>query len=123
MSDWKPDGSGVRPGGDVGGDVQATESHSVRYRHVRHRGAVVTVYVFGQSSDGRAFQVTTMTEHVVCDDVGDPGGTERWAEITYVTGPEKYSAKNIHQAVRRIAERHRPDQIQWDGRAPWEKDQ
>jgi hypothetical protein len=121
VSDWKPDGTGVQPGGDVGGDVQATESYSVRYHHVRHCGAVVTVHVFGETSDDRTYQVTTMTEHVVCDDVRDPGGTERWADVTYVTGPQKYSARNIDRAARLTAERHRPEQIRWDGRAPWEK--
>lgn len=122
MTHWRPDGTGLQPGGAVGGDVQATDSFSVRYTRSDRAGAVVTVYFYGIDREHR-YAVETQIETVVCADPRDPGGTEQWSEVTYrVTDGQRFTTP--HEAelhARALAEQHTGALIAWDGLAPWQR--
>lgn len=120
MTTWKRQGH-VQRGGHVGGDVQATESFSVRYTHTSRPGAVVDVYFYGVEDSG-GFRVEAQIEHIVCEDPRRPGDTELWSNADYSRGRDRYrTAKDAEMAARVAAERHRASDIRWDGRAPWER--
>lgn len=82
---WQPDGSGVRPGGDCGGDRQHGESYSVRFRHPGLPGAVITRAAYAVESGKRPgrFHVQVQTEFTLCTDPDRPGDTETWSDVTY----------------------------------------
>jgi hypothetical protein len=84
---WKrdPTGGGVLPGGDVGGAAQLAESFSVRFHHTDQPGAIVTYcyYAAIDLGDLTTIYVEQQTEHLVCTDPADPGGTEVWSHYTY----------------------------------------
>ena len=125
---WTPDGTGVMPAGDVGGDRQVTEAYSVRYVRPDRPGALVTVSCYGEdlNADGAGpprYTLTAEVETMRCTDPADPGGTELWSDYTYRTGAEgRYaSLAELERAARAAAEEHTPAGIGWDGRAPWEE--
>jgi hypothetical protein len=81
----------VAAGGDVGGDLQATESYSVRFRPVREPAdglhALVTDSWYGEATgetyrDG-PFRVACHREYLICSDPSDPGSTEVWADSSF----------------------------------------
>jgi hypothetical protein len=117
---WRPDGKGILPNGDCGGDAQATESHSVRY--VRSDGRrMVTVSAYGVSTPSGRYAVETETETLVCEDPADPGGTEVWSDAAYQTGAPVWATPDeAENAALGVARNHSPASITWDGRAPWE---
>jgi hypothetical protein len=119
---WQPDGTGVRPGGDVGGDRQATESYSIRYTTPDRPGALVTVYFYGERTGRGEYGVTMQTEWLVCADPTDPGGTEQWSEADYHDlSPEVITSRvEAERIAREHAESHTADEVTWDGRTPWE---
>ena len=75
---WAADGTGVQPGGDAGGDLQAGESYSVRYRRADRPCAMITRTAYPAGVPGRpgVFFVQVETELLVSIDPLDPGGTE-----------------------------------------------
>lgn len=120
---WDDDGTGVRPGGDVGGDVQAGESYSVRYRRPDRPYAMITrtAYPAEAAEQQGMFFVQVQTEWLVCSDPLDPGGTEVWSESTTDDEPRTYtSAKEAGLAAREIATSLLSDGAShdWDGLPP-----
>jgi hypothetical protein len=123
---WKREGE-VVPGGDVGGDYQATESWSVRYRAEEDPTRVVTVYFFGEyltPADSEipettgVYKVTRMTEATICRDPQQaPGDTEVWSDSRYdeVEAEVRGSLKYVDDAARGWAVLHTPFLINWDG--------
>lgn len=89
---WENDGDGVQLGGDVGGDIQAGDSFSIRYRRSDLPGSMVTItaYPVGYENCPDEFVVQTQTEYLVCTDPSDPGGTEVWSDVNYSDGYEVY---------------------------------
>jgi hypothetical protein len=108
MTDFTEHESGLdTDAGDVGGDVQAGPAISRRFQKQLADGnwAVVTEYAFASLQDGeegkpvrpegapwggdelensyRQYDVTNMTEFLVCRDPEDAGGTEVWSDYTY----------------------------------------
>ena len=127
MTTWVPDGEGVQPGGDIGGDAQATGSFCVRYLADTLSDALVTVYFYGSFADMHAaepagpYPVTIQTEAMVCSDRSDPGSTEIWSSCTYTTAavPPLADRAAAEQAARDLAGRHTGNDIDWDGRPPY----
>ena len=114
---WNSDRKILR-GGDVGGDIQAGESYSLRYHLASDPKRIVTVYTYAVTCRG-GFGVETQTELMVCDDPRDPGSTERWSDYTYAT--DRATFKTVQEADRcaeRLIRAHRPTHIIWDGKAP-----
>lgn len=137
---WTPDGTGVQPNGDIGGDGQVGDSYSVRYKLPASPDALVTVSYYAEnlsahrsvdvpSGDGMVraeqpppeYAVTVQTELMVCDDPDDPGGTERWSDYRQETFPERYpTAEAATSAAVRMAHRDQPSDIDWAGQPPGE---
>lgn len=107
---WITDGTGVCDGGDTGGDVQVTDSYSVRFWRKedgetgRPNGygenlfSLVTINFYGATkmdgfyeNDGIArdsegqqiIWMTIQTETMICADRDDPGSTERHCDYQY----------------------------------------
>jgi hypothetical protein len=82
---WKPDGSGIRPGGDCGGDRQRGGSYSLRFRHPDLPGAVIirTAYAAESEYQPGEFFVQVQTEWILCTDPERPGDTETWSRAGY----------------------------------------
>lgn len=121
---WKREGE-VTPGGDVGGDYQATESWSIRYRAEEDPTRVVEVYYFGEyQSDADAenevgpYDLTRYTDATICRDPSlSPGETEIWSDSRYdkIETDLTWSLKSLDEAARGFAALHTPDLIDWDG--------
>lgn len=124
---WKREGE-VVPGGDVGGDYQATESWSVRYRSGEDPTRIVTVYYFGDyQSDADAenetgpYNITRMTEATICREDGPTPlpdtSDEVWSDSRYdeVETGINGSLKYVDDAARGWAVLHTPSLIDWDG--------
>jgi hypothetical protein len=77
---WQPDGRGVLPGGDCGGDIQRGESFSVRYVRPDMPGSLITRTAYAVENCPGEFTVQILTEWLVCTDPADPGGTEIWSD-------------------------------------------
>jgi hypothetical protein len=119
---WAIDVTGVQPGGDVGGDSQAGESYSVRYRRADRQRAMITrtTYPAGVPDQPDAFFVQIETEWLVSADPLDPGGTETWSEYAYDDEAGTYtSAAEAEKAALRVATGLLSDGCSqnWDGRA------
>jgi hypothetical protein len=119
---WQPDGTGVQPGGDVGGDRQATASYSVRYMTPDRPGALVTIYFYGERVGRGEYGVTMQTEWLVCAAPGDPGGTEQWSEADYHDlAPYVITSRaDADRIAREHANTHAAEEVTWDGRTPWD---
>jgi hypothetical protein len=89
--EWQRDATG--PGGFVGGDNQAAQSHSLRWLPVSEPDdglhAMVTEYWYAELVDAPdderdgMYGVTCMTEFMVCTDPDDPGGSEVSCDYDY----------------------------------------
>jgi hypothetical protein len=120
---WATDATGVQPGGDAGGDIQAGESYSVRYRRADRPGAMITRTAYPAGVPGRpgVFFVQVETEWLVSSEPLDPGGTETWSECTYDDESGTYaSAADAEKAAARVATGLLADGCSqnWDGLAP-----
>lgn len=133
LSTWaRTADGGVMPAGDIGGDYQVGDAYSVRYGKSDRSGALTTVAYYAEelraddaddTGGTPQYVVTEQTELMRCADPGDPGGTELWSDYAYRTFPERFdTVEDAEQAARTRAERHQPDGLAWDGRAPWEQD-
>ena len=121
---WQAEAAGVVPGGDTGGDLQAGESFSVRFRRSDRPFAVLTRTAC-PCQDGRRgrFFVQVQTEFLVCAEPFDPGGTEIWSDMSLTDLPRAYrTASQAETAARDVAEEMLRDASLhvWDGRVPWE---
>jgi hypothetical protein len=123
---WKPDGTGITSGGEVGGDIQAAGSYDIRFIHPDLPRAVITVWVYPvvDPDDGDfkgPFTIQIQTEYTICDDVRNPGSTEEWADARYEDLPAKYaSLPSAERDTARIADQFaagkRLPARNWDGK-------
>lgn len=126
MQGWRPDGPMRHDSGDVGGDVQAGPSHSLRFVHDTIGGAVVEVYTYAARNTGngigrdgadeeKPFWADCLVQFTVCDDVERPGDTETWADVKYENAdPYTYSTKDeADTAAQNYLARY--GDIDWDG--------
>jgi hypothetical protein len=103
---WEADGTGIQPGGDVGGGIQAGESFSVRYRRACVPLAMITRTAYPAEDEQwpGEFFVQVQTEWLTFTDVGDPGGSETWSDYGYDDEPCTYAtAAEAEQAARQVA--------------------
>lgn len=120
---WAADGAGVQPADDAGGDSQAGESYSVRYRRADRPCAMITRTAYPASAPGRpsVFFVQVETEWLVSTDPLDPGGTETWSDYAYDDEPGIYaSVIEAEKAALQVATGLLADGCSqnWDGLAP-----
>jgi len=120
---WTADGTGVQPGGDAGGDIQAGQSYSVRYRRADRPWAMITRTAYPARVPDRSgvFVVRVETEWLVSTDPLDPGRTETWSECVHDDEPDIYpSAADAEKAAVRVATDLLDDGCSqnWDGLAP-----
>lgn len=106
---WMEDGTGVQPGGDVGGDAQDGQSWSRRFVHPDVPGALINVYVYAShdnpSRPGLEWSAALQVEYMLCTDTADPGGTEVWADYLYRTLRMGYPSRAYAEtAARRVLE-------------------
>ena len=125
MTGWRPDGTGIQPGGDIGGDIQASDSYSVRFRHPDLPNAVITCTAYAAEDADRnpgEFFLQVETEYLTCTDPSDPGGTETWSDVTYDEEDGRIwdTAGEAEEAARQRAaeELGDADSLEWDGE-PW----
>lgn len=100
---WRQDNTGVKPGGDVGGDHQVTESYSVRYLH-SSRSAVVTVSGYGVERSRGRYGVEMQTEMTVCISAlfsyqPDTGFTFTLGLVSLRDGTSTQTAKSVTDLV------------------------
>lgn len=81
MNGWRPDGTGIHPGGDTDGGIPGCESYSVRFGHPElPRAAVIrTAYAAENTDDWEnpgGFIAQVRTEWIVCADPEHPRETE-----------------------------------------------
>jgi len=102
---WQPDGSGVRPGGHGGGDIQRGDSYSVRYVRPDMPGSLITRTAYAVENVPGEFTVQIQTEWLICTDPRDPGGTEIWSDVSYDDegAPIYSSAADGERAARQVA--------------------
>jgi hypothetical protein len=117
---WQPDGSGVQPGGHVGGDIQRGGSFAIRYVRADLPGSMITRTAYPVEYDHLPgeFAVQVQTGWLVCTDPSDPGGTEVWSDYAYDDGYETYgSAAAARAAASRVATELLRDagSHDWDG--------
>ncbi len=135
MTQWRRVDPAVENGGDVGGDIQCTDSYSVRYRPIAEpddgQYALVTIYFYGcdtpASYGGRRWEgppatghwVRQQVEFLICEDPEEPGGSEVYAEYTYHDLPDSYpDAEAAKGAAWGMAQREPAIQsLDWDGRS------
>lgn len=116
---WRTDGR-ICPGGDVGGDIQAGDSYSIRFHQDGDPCRLVTVYAYPVQQRSR-IGVEIQTEFMVCQDPRDPGSSELWSDAMYVTDPHAFdSIAAADRYARRLIEGYPSSNIDWDGKAPWE---
>jgi len=123
---WQTDGSGLQPGGEAGGDIQAGPAWSIRYRLAGRAGAMITrtCYPACYAEQPGTFFVQVETERLVCADPADPGRTEIWADLRYDDLPGIYpAAAEAEAAACRAAVALLGDGASqdWDGLPPWER--
>ena len=125
---WVRDQQGGRvlPGGDVGGDRQASESFSVRFHHRDHPGVLVTYsyYAAVDEENLAAITVDRETEFMVCTDPADPGGSEVWSAYRHTTLQSGFA--NLQAATdtaNQAAHSHLVCEEPWAGRPPWTPEQ
>lgn len=123
MKGWQPDGTGVQPGGDIGGDIQVGDSYSVRFLNpgLPHALITCTAYPAGESGpDSVDFYVQVEIESLTCDDPADPGGTETWSDVEYHRPDDEAwygTVAEAEEAARRTAAHYLEyaDYLDWDG--------
>jgi hypothetical protein len=115
-------GGGVLPGGDVGGDNQASESFSVRFHHRDRPGVLVTYSYFAavDEENPAAITVERETEFMICTDPADPGGTEVWSAYRWTALQSGFaSVQAATDAAFQAAQAHLTCEEPWSGRPPW----
>lgn len=89
--EWTPDGTGVQPAVDIGGDLQNGEAHSVRFTREDRPGSLIDVAAFaektGDGPDEHSHHVTVMTMFDIRTDPAD-SGTEIASDVAYSRGPD-----------------------------------
>lgn len=86
MSTWTRIQPAVAPGGDVGGDIQSSDSWSARWtRPLADRQHGVVTRTFYATDDDSAQTLECETEYLVCSDPARPGGTEIWSDVRHET--------------------------------------
>jgi hypothetical protein len=126
-NNWKPDGTGVMNGGDVGGDIQVADSWDIRFVHPDLPRAVITVWVYPVAEDPETqwetgpYKVDVQAEYTICDDPRNPGDTEEWADARYETEPGEHAdLPAAERAARKIADQfaagRRLPARNWDGK-------
>lgn len=119
-------GGSVLPGGDVGGDRQASESFSVRFHHRDYPGVLVTYsyYAAVDEENPAAITVERETEFMVCTDPADPGGSEVWSAYRHTALPGGFaSVQAATDAALQAAQAHLVCEEPWAGRPPWSPEQ
>jgi hypothetical protein len=120
MTRWRRVNPSIASGGDVGGDVQATESYSVRFRPVSEPDdglfAMVTAYFYGAKLHGRCW-VQEQVEFLVCSDPQDPGSSEVWSDYRVMDHDQARSVGLADQAARDMAASLDGHGLTWDGRS------
>lgn len=134
MTEWRQVDPPVANGGDVGGDIQATDSYSVRFQPVQQPApglhALVTVYLYGalarpgmqrpSCAPPTGWWVQQMTEYLVYRDPQDPGGSEEWSHYAYYDHPESYpDAESARKAAEGLARNVTPAICGGWGGQPW----
>lgn len=125
MGTWQLVG-GIEDGGDIGGDVQASDAYSVRYHHTTNPKAMVTIGFYAAALDVSAaaaagpYTVQRQVEYMVCRDRRNPGGTEEWCDYTYDDlGRRDLTLDAATAKAREYAEQYAADttgeRIMWDG--------
>jgi hypothetical protein len=124
---WRSDGTGVHPGGNVGGDRQVTESWSTRYIGEPHDEfgeklwPVVTMYAYGvtgEDFEGPRF-VEIQMELALCRRPNAPGDTEVLSDVLYLrSSSELPSAVVAEAAAKRFVQGYFATYIPWDGIYP-----
>jgi len=115
-------GGGVLPGGDVGGDRQASESFSVRFHHRDHPGVLVTYSYFAAVDEENPAAITVQrdTEFMVCTDPYDPGGTEVWSAYRWTALQRGFATvQAATDAALETAQAHLVCEEPWSGGPPW----
>jgi hypothetical protein len=115
-------GGGVLPGGDVGGDSQASESFSVRFHHRDHPEVLVTYSYYAAVDEVNPATITVEreTEYLVCTDPDDPGGSEVWSAYRRTTLPGIFaSVPAATNAALQAAQAHLVCEESWAGRPRW----
>lgn len=115
-------GGGVLPGGDVGGDRQASDSFSVRFHHHDHSGVLVTYsyYAAVDEQNPAAITVERETEFMVCTDSVDPGGSEVWSAYRWTALQGGFgTVQAASDAALHAAQDHLACEEPWSGRPPW----
>jgi hypothetical protein len=125
---WVRDQQGGRvlPGGDVGGDRQASESFSVRFHHRDHPGVLVTYsyYAAVDEENLAAITVDRETEFMVCTDPADPGGSEVWSAYRWTALQGGFgTVQAATDAALQAAQAHLVCEEPWAGRPPWSPEQ
>ena len=110
-NNWHPDDTGVSGGGDVGGDIQASDSYDIRFVNPDLPRAVITVWVYpvADPDDGDfagPFTIEIQTEYTICDDPKDPGSTEEWADARYEDLPAKFASLRAAEKAALAHARH-----------------
>lgn len=129
--------------GEYGGDIQVGKASHVRFTHTDMPGRLVTVYAYptapersiettegtkttfhGYKHDLDSVGIQVQTEFMVCDDIDDPGSTERWSDYRYQEldtrpytrgdGDDRVKAAEV-DALRWIERFDANRDIAWDG--------
>ncbi len=81
---WERREPPVMQSGDIGGDVQVSDSFDARWfiRLMDGTWALVTSTYYRAKADGRTY-MERQDEYLVCGDLNDPGGTEIASEVIY----------------------------------------
>ncbi len=117
---WEANDKAPLPGGDVGGDNQASESWSVRWYRADRPGALITEYWYAEEDDdAQHYVITRQTEYLLCTDPDQPGDTEVWSDAVYDTtaaGPFRRlrAATLVAEELAKVAADSAPDHT-WDG--------
>jgi hypothetical protein len=118
VSAWVRHQPSVTRGGDVGGDIQSSESWSARWTRQLADGqhGVVTRTFYATSSDDGTRTLECETEYLVCSDPERPGDTETWSDARYETvadGP--HTSWDAEQAAGRAVA---PTDAEWSSVMP-----
>jgi hypothetical protein len=122
VNGWQPDGTGIQPGGDTGGDLQAGDAYRVRFLNpgLPHAIITYTAYPAGQSGpDSADFYIQAEIESLTCTDAADPGGTETWSVNEYHHPDEAWysTVAEAEEAARQDAAQYleHAGHLDWDG--------
>lgn len=109
---------------DVGGDRQIGQSFQRRFLNAALPGAVVDVVFYVHAAteppqQAGEFAVYLVTDHMMCRDVNDPGGTELWShpvdDFWADPNPRSYTTVgDAEAAAQQLAREYDPDRIDWD---------